>query len=93
MQLQSRMDKVVENCWDGYKQLWEELWLFTGAIETWYLSFLQRAKHAQGMGWRMCAELVIGCAQPDGRKITSVEPNVEQFLSGGGSEGSHIRSL
>ena len=26
-------------------------------------------------------------------KITSVEPNVEQFLSGGGSKGGCIRSL
>ena len=42
------MDKVVQTCWDGYKWLWEELWLFTGVIETQYLSFLWRAKHAQG---------------------------------------------
>ena len=46
-----------------------------------------------GMGWRMCVEVVVDCAQPDGWKITSVDPNVEQFLSGGGSLGSHIRSL
>ena len=46
-----------------------------------------------GMGCRMGIEVVIGCAQPDGWKITSVKPNVEQFLSGGHSEGSHIRSL
>ena len=39
---------VVQTCWDGYEWLWEGLWLFTGAIEIWYLSFLQRAKHAQG---------------------------------------------
>ena len=50
-------------------------------------------KACLGMGWRMCVELVIGCAQPDEWKITSVKPNVEQFLSGGGSEGNHIRSL
>ena len=50
------------------------------------------SKACQGMGWRMCVELVIGCAQPDGWKITSVEHNVEWFLSEGGSEGSHIRS-
>ena len=54
---------------------------------------LAESKACPGMGWRMCVELVIGCAQPDGWKITSVEPNVEWFLSGGGSEGSHIRSL
>ena len=41
----------------------------------------------------MCVELIVGCAQPDGWKITSVESNVEQFLSGGGYEGGHIRSL
>ena len=46
-----------------------------------------------GMGWRMCVEVVIDCAQSDGWKITSVNPNVKQFLSGGGSLGSHIRSL
>ena len=46
-----------------------------------------------GMGWRMGIEVVIDCAQPDGWKITSVKPNVKQFLSGGGSKGSHIRSL
>ena len=54
---------------------------------------LAESKACPGMGWRMCVELVVGCAQPNGWKITSVEPNVEQFLSGGGSEGSHIRSL
>ena len=54
---------------------------------------LVESKACPGMGWRMCVELVIGCAQPDGWKITSVEPNLELFLSGGGSEGSHIRSL
>ena len=43
--------------------------------------------------WRMCVGVVICCAQPDGWKITSVDPNVKQFLSGGGSLGSHIRSL
>ena len=41
----------------------------------------------------MSVELIIGCAQPDGWKITSVEPNVEWFLSEGGSKGSYIRSL
>ena len=54
---------------------------------------LAESKACPGMGWRMCVELVIGCAQPDGWKITSVEPNVEWFLSGGDSKGSHIRSL
>ena len=37
--------------------------------------------------------VVVGCAQPNGWKITSVDLNVEWFLSGGGSLGSHIRSL
>ena len=37
--------------------------------------------------------VVIGCAQPDWWKIPSVDPNVEWFLSRGGSLGSHIRSL
>ena len=41
----------------------------------------------------MCVGVVIGCAQPYGWKITSVEPNVEWLLSGGGSKGSHMRSL
>ena len=86
------MDKIVQTCWDGYLQLWEGLWLFTGVIETQYPSFLWRTKHAEGWDGG-CVELVIGCAQPDGWKITSVEPNVEWFLSGGGSKGSHIRSL
>ena len=54
---------------------------------------LAESKAFPGMGWRMCVELVVGCAQPVGWKITSVEPNVEWFLGGGGSEGSHIRSL
>ena len=52
-----------------------------------------QSKACPGMGWRMCVEVVIGCAQPVGWKITSVETNVEWFLGGGGSEGSHIRSL
>ena len=51
------------------------------------------SKACPGMGWRMGIEVVIDCAQPEGWKITSVEPNVEQFLSGGGSKGSPIRSL
>ena len=51
------------------------------------------SKACPGMGWRMGVEVVIGCVQPGGWKITSVETNVEQFLSRGGSEGSHIRSL
>ena len=42
------MDKGVQNSWDGYECLWEGLRLFTGVIETWYPSFLHRAKHAQG---------------------------------------------
>ena len=46
-----------------------------------------------GMGWRMCVVVVVGCAQCDGWKITSVDPNMEQFLSKGGSLGSYIRSL
>ena len=51
-------------------------------------------KACPGRGWRMCVEvIIIGCAQPDGWKITSVKPNVEWFLSGAGSKGSHIRSL
>ena len=54
---------------------------------------LAESKACPGMGWRMNVELIIGCAQPEWWKITSVEPNVEQFLSGGGSKGSHIRSL
>ena len=54
---------------------------------------LAESNACPGMGWRMCVELVIGCAQPDGWKITIVKPNVEWFLSGGGSEGSHIRSI
>ena len=81
------MDKVVQTCWDGYEWLWEELWLFTGVIETWYLSFLWRAKHAQGWDGGQCVELVIGCLRLDVWKITSVKPNVEWFLSEGGSKG------
>ena len=51
------------------------------------------SKACTGMGLRMGIEVVIGCAQPDGWKITTVEPTVKQFLSRGGSKGSHIRSL
>ena len=43
------------------------------------------SKAYPGMGWRMGIEVVIDCAQPDGWKITSVKPNMKQFLSGGGS--------
>ena len=46
-----------------------------------------------GMGWRMGIEFVVDCAYPDGWKISSVNPNVKQFLSEGGSLGSCIRSL
>ena len=44
-------------------------------------------------GMEGVCRVVIGCAQPNGWKITSVDPNVEQFLGRGGSFGSHIRSL
>ena len=54
---------------------------------------LVESKAGPGVGWRMCVELIVGCAEPDGWKITSVKPNVEQFLSGGGSKGSHIKSI
>ena len=93
MQLQSRMDNIVRIAGMGTNDYWKKLWLFTGAIETRYPSFLVASKAYPGMGWRMCVELIVGCAQPYGWKITSVKPNVEWFLSGGGSEGGHIRSL
>ena len=51
------------------------------------------SKAYPGMGWRMGVEVDIDCDQPDGWKITSVDPNVKQFLSEGGSLGSYIRSL
>ena len=51
------------------------------------------SKACPGMGWRMGIEVVVDCAQCDGWKITSVDPNVKQFLSKGGSLGSYIRSL
>ena len=51
------------------------------------------SKACPGMGWRMGIEVVIYCAPPDGWKITSVDPNVKQFLSKDGSIGSYIRSL
>ena len=47
---------------------------------------LVESKAYPGMGWRMCVELVIDCAQPDRWKINSVKSNVEWFLSGGGSK-------
>ena len=87
------MDKVVQTCWDRYKQLWEGLWLYIGMIEIQYPVLPAESKACLGMGWRMCVEVVVGCAPPDGWKITSVEPNVEWFLSRGGSKGSHIKSL
>ena len=46
-----------------------------------------------GMGWRMGIEVVVDHTQPDGWKITSVDPNVKQFLSEAGPLGSYIRSL
>ena len=44
-------------------------------------------------GMEGVCRVVVGCAQPDRWKITSVDPNVEWFLSKGGSLGSHIRSI
>ena len=49
------------------------------------------SKACPGMRWRMGVEVVIDCAPPNGWKITSVDPNVKQFLSEGGSLGSYIR--
>ena len=51
------------------------------------------SKACPGMGWRMGVEVVIDCAQPNGWKITSVNPNVKQFLSEGGSLERYISSL
>ena len=34
---------------------------------------LVESKTCPGMGWRMCVGLVIGCAQPEGWKITSAK--------------------
>ena len=93
MQLQSRMDNIVRIAGMGTNVYCMKLWLFTGVIETRYSSFLVASKAYPGMGWRMCVELIVGCAQFYGWKITSVESNVEWFLSGGGSEWGHIRSL
>ena len=86
------MDNIVRIAGMGMNDYWKSFGYFTGVIETQYPSFLVVIKAYPEMGWRMCVELIIGCAQPDGWKITSVKPNVEQFLSGGGSEGGHIRS-
>ena len=76
MQLQSRMDNIVRIAGMGMNVYWMKLWLFTGAIETQYSSFLVASEAYPGMGWRMCVELIIGCAQPYGWKITSVETNL-----------------
>ena len=87
------MDNIVRIAGMGTNDYWKSFGYFTGVIETWYPSFLAVSEAYPGMGWRMCVELIVGFAQPDGWKITSVQPNVEQFLSGGGSDGGHIRSL
>ena len=87
------MDKVVQTCWDGYEWLWEEALAIYRRDRDPVPVLLAESKACPWMGWRMCVELVIGCAQRDGWKITSVKPSVEWFLSGSGSEGSHIRSL
>ena len=87
------MDNVVRIAGMGANDYWKSFGYFTGVIETWYSSFLVASEAYPGMGWRMCVELIVGCPQPYGWKITSVEPNVEWFLSGGGSKGGHIRSL
>ena len=87
------MDNIVRIAGICMNDYWKSFGYFTGVIETWYPSFLVASKAYPRMGWRMCVELIVGCAQPDRWKITSVEPNVEWFLSGGGSEGGHIRSL
>ena len=87
------MDNVVRIAGMGTNEYWKGFGYFTGAIETWYSSFLVASKAYPGMGWRMCVELIVGCAQPYGWKITSVKLNVERFLSRGGSKRGHIRSL
>ena len=87
------MDNIVRIAGMGMNVYWKSFGYFTGVIETRYSSLLAASEAYPGMGWRMCVELIVGCAQPYGWKITSVEPNVEWFLSGGGSKGSHIRSL
>ena len=86
------MDNIVRIAGMGKNDYWKSFGYFTGVIETQYSSFLAVSKAYPGMGWGMCVDLIVGCAQPYGWKITSVEPNVEWFLSGGGSKGGHRRS-
>ena len=62
MQLQSRMDNIVRIARMGMNGYWKSFGYFTGVIETWYPSFLAVGKAYPGMGWRMCVELIVGCA-------------------------------
>ena len=52
----------------------------TGAIETWYLSCLVgESKCMPWGGIEGLCRVVVGCAQSHGWKITSADPNGNQF--------------
>ena len=64
------MGNIVRIAGMGMNDYWKSFGYFTGVIETWYSSFLAASEAYPGMGWRMCEELIAGCAQPYGWKIT-----------------------
>ena len=55
-------------------------WLITGVIETRYPSFLvEERKCIPWGGMEGVCRVIVGCMQPDGWKITSVNPNGDWF--------------
>ena len=72
-----------QTCWDMYSCIWKLIleWFVAGEIETRYPSFL--AKESKCMpqgGMEGVCMVVISCVQPDGWKITSANPNGDQFI-------------
>ena len=93
MQLQSRMDNVVRIAGMGTNDHWMKLWLFYRSERDRVLILPggKRCIPRDGMEdvcrtdrW-LCSTLWV--------ENNQCETNVEWFLSGGGSEGGHRRSL
>ena len=79
-----------QTCWDMYEYSWEVLWIGYYRSNRDPVPILPA--ESECMFWdgiEGVCRVVIGCAQPNGWKITSADPNAKWFLSVGGSLGSH----
>ena len=81
-----------QNCWDRYDCSWKVLWIgsnYRNNRDPVPILPVKSKCMPQG-GMEGMYRVANGCTQPDGRKVSSADPNGEWFLSGGGSLGSGV---